>query len=176
MDLQFDEQCAKVSSTIGLYCHSALKFNLSVERAVDFFISYLAPKLELPLRFVQPTSAQCDQWDAQLGAVISQLAGSPRAMKTEAIAVALGLLLPSSLERRIKISEACLCLNSSDEKLAVCGRRRWQSSSHGSRPSAVSRAVRTSVLARSIDVSFTVHAPPALLSLSQLIQACLSLV
>lgn len=154
MDLDYDDQCSKISSTIGYYCHLAVKFRLSIDRTVVFFNRYLMPKLELPLRYAQPTAEQCHRWDAAIGRVISELANAARTMKTEAVASSLGLILPSSLEKTIKISEAFLRLNSSDSVASMCARSRWQAVSHDQRSSSVSRAVRTSALARSIGVSF----------------------
>ena len=154
IDLNYDEQCSKVSSSIGFYCHLAIKYHLPVERAVVFLNSFLMPKLELPLRFVQPSAKQCRQWDSAIGRCLSQLAAAPRVMKAEALAVSLGVQLPSSLERIVKISEAFFSLNSSDKRSAACARARWNAVSHDQRSSKVSRAVRSNELAKALQISF----------------------
>ena len=147
MDLDTRAQCSAISSIIGYYCHTAIKYRLPVKRAVSFLNSFLMPKIEMGLRFAQPRANQTKAWDAQIGSALSNLIGSPRVLKSEALAVAFGVTLPSSLEKITKISEAFIRLNSAPSLNVHCVRARWNSSSFGGRFSRTSRLVRCVALA-----------------------------
>jgi exonuclease III len=155
MDLNTDDQCAQIASTIGFYCHTALKFHMAVEQAVSFFNTYLMSKIELGLRFASPSSSDTKSWDSSLAKAISTLAGSPRVMKAEALSISLELMLPSSLEKLVKISELVIRLNSSRSASTHCAQQRWLAADTDASYSSKARLVAAVSAARKIGITIS---------------------
>jgi hypothetical protein len=111
-------QQRKSVDMVMLFTRVVSKFKLSVGRAVFMFNVFLLPKLELALHYVHG----CDtiEWvmnlDRLLIGSIKHAVKSPLMLSHSAVALAIGLTLPSWLDRETsaKVSEVFLRMNSSD--------------------------------------------------------------
>jgi exonuclease III len=163
MDLTWNKQIASISSSIGWYCHVALKNKLSVQRAIYFFNVYLMSKIEYGLRFVQASKEQLAGWDKSVVSCLCNLAGLPRKMHPHAATLVLGLRLPSQQETAVKVSEAFLRLNG-DGDCSKSAQARWNKDLAAERKpirSSTNRLVNVHHLA--INLGWTFKTVPALI-------------
>ena len=120
----FAAQQQKSRALILLFARMVHKFRVPVARAVYMFNVFLLPKLSLALHFVhgRGTSEWVQQCDRMLVGSIRHAAASPVRISHSAVALAVGLVLPSWLETSIKVSELFLRTSSSDARWGRLGR------------------------------------------------------
>jgi ribonuclease HI len=115
-DGDWSAQHTKSTAMIQLFVRAVSKFKLSVQQASYMFNTFLLPKLELALRYI--TGPQVNAWissyDAALIGSIKHAIASPLKLSHSAVATAAGLLLPSVLEKAVKVSELFIRLNTTD--------------------------------------------------------------
>ena len=118
------EQQKKALAVIAKFTRLALKFHLSIRETVYMFNVFLTSRLELALHYVHGpgTSTWIKNCDRLMAGCIKHLAQSPLRLSHTALATALHFVLPSRLERSIKVSELFLRLNSSDPRWGRLGR------------------------------------------------------
>lgn len=123
-DGSWKEQQNKTLATIARFTRLALKFHLSIQETVYMFNVFLTSRLELALHYVHGpgTSAWIKNCDKLMVGCIKHLASSPLRLSHTALATTLHFILPSRLERSIKVSELFLRLNSSDPRWGRLGR------------------------------------------------------
>ena len=112
--------------------------------------TFMLPKLELALHYV--TGPQALRWFAQcdrlLVGCIKPSVGSQLQLSHSAVALTLGLILPSWLEAAVKTSELFVRMNSSDARWAHLGRimLRQQCGDSISAESSLPRASESSLI------------------------------
>jgi len=108
-------QVTTVTQRIAHFCNALQQHQLRVDRAIYAINTFLVPSLAYCIVFVQPSSSQAASWDKQVARTVMRLSGPDpvRGMKPAALATITGLILPSSYERAVKISEAYLRINGS---------------------------------------------------------------
>ena len=109
---------------IQLFTRAVSKFSVSIAQAVYMFNVFLLPKLELALRYVhgKGTKEWIQSCDRLIIGSIKYACGSPLKLSHSAVALTIGLLLPSWLEVGIKVSELFLRVNSLDDRWGQLGR------------------------------------------------------
>ena len=107
-----------------MFTRAITKFRLSLKQAVYVFNVFMLPTLELALHYVH--GAGTNEWlrkcDGLLIGCIKHASGSLLRLSHSAVALSLGLLLPSWLETSIKVSELFLRMNSQDVRWGQLGR------------------------------------------------------
>ena len=118
------EQQNKALAVIAKFSRLALKFHLSIRETVYMFNVFLTSRLELALHYVHGpgTSAWIKSCDRLMAGCIKHLAQSPLRLSHTALAAVMHFVLPSRLERSIKVSELFIRLNSSDSRWGRLGR------------------------------------------------------
>jgi hypothetical protein len=124
----FDGNCSaqqrKSLDMVMLFTRVVRKFKPSIGRAVYMFNVFLLPKLELALHYVhgRGTNKWVMNLDRLLIDSIKHAVKSPLMLSHSAVALAVGLTLPSWLETSAKVSEMFLRMNSSDSRWSSLGR------------------------------------------------------
>jgi hypothetical protein len=117
-------QQRKSLAHIMLFTRIATKFNMPIAQIVYMFNVFLLPKLESALRFC--SGPQTTQWlrscDRLLIGCIKHVSRSPIRVSHTALALTLGLRLPSWLEVGIKASELFIRANTRDTRWGHLGR------------------------------------------------------
>jgi len=123
-DGSWETQQQKARSMIMLFTNAATKFSLPLQQAVYMFNTFLMPKLELALRYIHGvgTSNWVKSCDRMIIGCIKHLVSAPIQFSHTAVALSLGLMLPSWLEATIKVSELFLRINSNDPRWGQLGR------------------------------------------------------
>jgi len=123
-DGDWSAQQKKSIAKIAMYSRAITKFRVTLKQAVYVFNTFLMPALELALHYVHgPGSGKwIKQCDGLLIACIRHAAGSLLQLSHSAVALSLGLLLPSWLEISVKVSELFLRMNDSDARWGHLGR------------------------------------------------------
>lgn len=107
-----------------LFTRIATKFSLPIAHIVYMFNVFLLPKLEHAFRYCSGPGTE--QWvhscDRMLIGSIKHAARSPLRLSHKAVALTLGLRLPSWLETSIKVSELFIRANTQDQRWSVLGR------------------------------------------------------
>jgi hypothetical protein len=118
------EQRRKSLAHIMLFTRIASKFSLPIAHIVYMFNVFLLPKLEHAFRYCSgPDTAQwVRSCDRLLIGCIKHAAGSPIRLSHTAVALTLGLRLPSWLETSIKVSELFIRANTQDQRWGLLGR------------------------------------------------------
>ncbi len=118
------EQRRKSLAHIMLFTRIASKFSLPIAHIVYMFNVFLLPKLEHAFRYC--SGSQATQWvhscDRLLIGCIKHAAASPIRLSHSAVALTLGLRLPSWLETSIKVSELFIRANTQDQRWGLLGR------------------------------------------------------
>ena len=109
---------------IGMFTRIVSKFSIPISQAVYMFKVFLMPKLELALHYVHgPGTAKWIQsCNGLLMGCIKHAASSPLKLSHTALALTLGLHLPSWMEASVKVSELFLRINSHDARWGHIGR------------------------------------------------------
>lgn len=148
-DGSWDAQRKKTLGTIASFTRAATKFRVPLSQAVCMFNTFLMPVLELALHYVH--GAGTNEWisncDRLLFGCIKHAVSSPISLSHRAVALSLGLLLPSRLEAAIKVSELFLRINSLDPRWGQLGRLLMRTSC-GSAVSAASSLPQQSTQTR----------------------------
>jgi ribonuclease HI len=123
-DGSWGAQQRKTRELIMIFTRAVSKFRVSVGQAVYMFNVFLRPKLELALHYVHGpgTAKWIHDCDRMMIGSIKHAAASPLMLSHSAVALTLGLKLPSWLEVSVKVSELFLRLNSSDPRWGHLGR------------------------------------------------------
>jgi exonuclease III/ribonuclease HI len=155
MDLGWSSQVAVIGSMIGLFCHGLERHRCPLHIAVSIVNEFLISKIAHRLHFVAPTAAQARKWDIRICRTLSNMCGrrGARAIKTSIWVVVCGLLLPSSYEKMLKISETFLRLNG-DPSRAWSAQARWSAIS-SNRSGTKNRLVRAIKLTHELGWSMT---------------------
>jgi ribonuclease HI len=155
MDLGWSSQVAAIGSMIGLFCHGLERHRCPLHIAVSIVNEFLISKIAHRLHFVAPTAAQARKWDIRICRTLSNMCGrrGARAIKTSIWVVVCGLLLPSSYEKMLKISETFLRLNG-DPSRAWSAQARWSAIS-SNRSGTKNRLVRAVKLTHELGWSMT---------------------
>ena len=118
------EQRRKSLAHIMLFTRIASKFSLPIAHIVYMFNVFLLPKLEHAFRYCSGPGAA--QWvrscDRLLIGCIKHAAGCPVRLSHTAVALTIGLRLPSWLETSIKVSELFIRANTEDQRWGLLGR------------------------------------------------------
>jgi exonuclease III len=118
------DQRRKSLAHIMLFTRIATKFSLPIAHIVYMFNVFLLPKLEHAFRYC--SGPGMEQWvrscDRMLVGSIKHAARSPIRLSHKAVALTLGLRLPSWLETSIKVSELFIRANTADQRWAQLGR------------------------------------------------------
>ena len=114
----------KAREKIFAFTRAVSKFRVSLGHAVYMFNVFLLPMLELALHYVHGagTSRWIQECDRLLIGSIKHAAASPIMLSHTAVALTLGLRLPSWVETSVKVSELFLRLNSTDARWSELGR------------------------------------------------------
>jgi hypothetical protein len=109
-DGSWTTQQHKAQAMISLFTRAAVKFSVPLRQAVYMFNTFLLPKLELSLRYVhgQGASSWVKSCDRMIIGCIKHLVSAPIKLSHTAVALSLGLILPSWLETSVKASELFL--------------------------------------------------------------------
>ena len=123
-DGQWSTQFTKSVSMISMFTRVVAKFSVPVSQAVFMFTTFLMPKLELALKYAHGagTSEWIKNCDRLLMGCIKHAIASPLRLSHTALALTLGLHLPSRMEASVKVSELFLRMNSSDVRWGQIGR------------------------------------------------------
>ena len=117
-------QRKKALGLVSMFTRLVSKFALPLRSAAYMFNVFLLPKLELALAYVHGPG--CSSWlkdcDRLLIGSVKHAAGSLLSLSHSAVALSLGLVLPSWLEASVKVSELFLRMNSSDPRWGRLGR------------------------------------------------------
>ena len=119
-DGSWQPQHAKSLAMVHKFTSVVSKFEVPLSRARYMFNVFLMPKLELALHYVHGpgTSAFVKSCDRILIGCIKHAVDAPLRWSHRAVARALGLILPSRLEKAVKVSELFVRINSTQ---ARCG-------------------------------------------------------
>jgi hypothetical protein len=124
--LDWRAQISAMNSIVAWHCHLVERAKLTIAQAVVVFNLYLLPKLELGMRHARISFSQLDIWDKSIARSIGILAGTfMRKLKPAALAIIIGLKLPSQLDTVLKISDSFSRLNCQSQS-SVATRSRWQ--------------------------------------------------
>ena len=117
-------QFKKSLAMIAKFTRAAIKFRVSVSQAVYMFRVFLLPKLELALHYAhgKGSSDWIKNCDRLIIGCIKHLVKSPLKLSHTAVALTIGLHLPSWMEVSVKVSELFLRLNSQDARWGHIGR------------------------------------------------------
>lgn len=125
----------KALAQVNMFTRLASKFDLSIGHSVYMFNVFLMTRLELALHYVHGPGT--DNWieglDRMVIGSIKHSCGSLLKLSHSAVARSLGLLLPSWLERAVKISEVFIRMNSSDQRWGRLGRISMREACHTTR-------------------------------------------
>jgi len=119
----------KATALVSKFTRLATKFHLSIGHAVYMFNVFLMPRLELALHYVHGRRTQdwIESLDRLIIGCIKHCCNSLLRLSHSALAMSLHLLLPSWLEKAIKISETFIRFNSTaDSRWAKLGRMAWR--------------------------------------------------
>ena len=123
-DGSWKAQQNKTKDMVLLFSRMATRYSMSISQAVLLFNCFLQPKLELALHYVHGTGTT--DWlrncDRILIGYIKHASSSLLQLSPSAVALAVGLVLPSWLEPSIKVSELFFRMNSSDLRWGHLGR------------------------------------------------------
>jgi len=123
-DGSWDSQCSQTSQLIARFTRVVSRFSVQPRQAVYMYNVFLMPKLELALHY--GSGPRVVQWikqcDRMLVSSIAHAASASIHVSHSAVALTLGLLLPSWLEAASKVSELFLRINSSDGRWGALGR------------------------------------------------------
>ena len=117
-------QRTKSRSMVMMFASLVSKHKMSVGRAVYMFKTFLAPKLELAMHYVngRGTSDWINACDRIIIGSIKHAVSSPIHLSHCAVASLLQLILPSWLECSVKVSQLFLRMNSTDARWGALGR------------------------------------------------------
>src|SRR5690606_2532229 len=102
----------------------AKRFSTTIRQSVYMFNVFLMPKLELALHYVHGphTTDWLGGLDRSIIGSITHSSSSPLRLSHTAVALAVGLRLPSWLEMCVKVSELFIRMNSLDARWGLLGR------------------------------------------------------
>ena len=117
-------QQRKSLAMVHLFTRVVSKFRVSLSQAAYMFNVFLLPKLELALHYVHGpgTSEWIQHCDRAIIGSIKHAVASPLQLSHTAVALSLGIHLPSWLEAAIKVSELFLRMNSTGCRWGRLGR------------------------------------------------------
>ena len=123
-DGSWKAQQTKTRSMVLLFSRLATRYSMPIGQAVLLFNCFLRPKLELALHYVHgpDTTSWLQECDRILVGYIKHASSSLLRLSHSAVALTVGLVLPSWLEPSIKVSELFFRMNSSDARWGHMGR------------------------------------------------------
>ena len=123
-DGSWKAQCNRSLAKIGMFTRALTKFKVTLKQAVYVLNVFLLPALNLALHYVHGpgTTAWLKSCDRLFIGCIKHAVSSPLLLSHSAVALSLGLTLPSWLEPVTKVSELFLRMNDSDARWAQLGR------------------------------------------------------
>lgn len=124
MNMDWSESAKRIKSMIGLFTSRILAHKLTLQQAVIVINTYLIPKLDLLLRYVNVTCKAVEEWDILISRCIMRCTRLSRAVRGAALSVLTGVILPSQHETLAKISECFIRLNNNTLSSRT-GRLRW---------------------------------------------------
>jgi exonuclease III len=129
------DQKNKAIQTTAMFTRAVIKFDVTLKQAVYMFNVFLMPMLELALHYMHgPEADDCfRKCDRLIIGSIKHAVNSPLQLSHSAVALSIGLLLPSWLETSVKVSELFLRMNDSDARWGELGRVLMRQSSSNSR-------------------------------------------
>ncbi len=124
MNLDWRDQCADMSLSVGYYSHFAIQHRFSPRLAAFFFNHYMVPKLEFRLKYVQVRRELVEAWDRVITGTMGTLLRCARRLNVHACSLLFNIMLPSVQEKVAKLSEWFIRLNSTGIDAAIA-RSRW---------------------------------------------------
>lgn len=124
MDLSWDAQYNVSKFIIRHHCQVAVNAGLSVQKFVLMVNKFLCPKLEYGFRHAVFTKSKIDGMDRMVVRCVQHLCGIPHALNRHAVSKITGMVLPSSLLTKAKLSETFIRLNSCYDA-SMTGRQQW---------------------------------------------------
>lgn len=123
-DGSWKAQQNKTRDMVLLFSRMATRYSMPIGQAVLLFNCFLRPKLEIALHYVHgpDTTSWLRDCDRILIGYIKHASSSLLRLSHSAVALAVGLVLPSWLEPSIKVSELFFRVNSSDPRWGRLGR------------------------------------------------------
>jgi hypothetical protein len=114
----------KATAAVSMFTRLVSKFDLSIGHAVYMFNVFLLTRLELALHYVHGlgTSQWINNLDRLIIGSIKHSCGSLLRLSHSALTSSLSLLMPSWLEKAVKVSELFIRMNSSDKRWGRLGR------------------------------------------------------
>ena len=100
--------------------------NLSVPQFVVMANKFLAPKLEYGFRHAVFSKSELDELDRTITRCVQALCNIPHALNRHAVSKITGVVLPSTLLTKVKLSETFIRLNLCSDA-SYTGRQRWLS-------------------------------------------------
>lgn len=123
-DGSWKAQQNKTRDMVLLFSRMATRYSMPIGQAVLLFNCFLRPKLEIALHYVHGpnTTSWLRDCDRILIGYIKHASSSLLRLSHSAVALTVGLVLPSWLEPSIKVSELFFRMNSSDPRWGHLGR------------------------------------------------------
>ena len=117
-------QQRKAIEKTAMFSRAVIKFGVTLKQAVYMYNVFLMPMLELALHYMHgPGTTACIQnCNRLIMGSIKHAVGSLLCLSHSAVALTIGLLLPSWLEVSVKTSELFLRMNDSDARWGELGR------------------------------------------------------